>query len=127
MATGRKTLLIAGDGGFMLHLGELATAAQYGLPLVICVFNDRGYGVLRGIQAARFEGRQIGVDLATPDFAALAAAMGIESEAVKGADEFRSAFGRAVECSGPVLLDIDMSALEPMRRRAGAPPRRSRS
>ena len=125
LGTGRKTLLIQGDGGFMLHIGELATAVQYELPIVICVFNDRGYGVLRSVQAARFEGRQTGVDLATPDFAVVARGMGLVSEAVKGTDEFRAAFARAVETPGPVLLDIDMSALAPMRG-LGTRPRRVR-
>jgi acetolactate synthase-1/2/3 large subunit len=124
VATGRKTLVIQGDGGFMLHLGEMATAAQYGLPIVICVFNDRGYGVLRSIEAARFEGRQFGVDLATPDFAAVARGMGLMAETVKGVDEFRSAFARAVDAPGPVLLDIDMSSLQPMGG-LGTPRRRA--
>ncbi|MER3419104.1 MAG: hypothetical protein C4290_00640, partial [Chloroflexota bacterium] len=52
----------------MLSIGELATAVQYRLPIILCVFNDRGYGILRAIQARMFDGRQVGVDLATPDF-----------------------------------------------------------
>ncbi len=56
----------------MLHLGELAVAAPYRLPVTICLFNDRGYGVLRRIEETRFGGRRFGVDLATPDVPALA-------------------------------------------------------
>ncbi len=77
IGSGRQTVLIAGDGGFMLSLGELATAVQYDVPLVVCLFNDGGYGVLRAIQHGAFEGRTTGVDLATPDFAAVARAMGM--------------------------------------------------
>lgn len=112
--TGKPTLVVHGDGGFMLHVGELATAAQFGLPVKVCVFNDGGYGVLRGIQMARFEGRTIGVDLATPDFAAVAQAMGVPAEQVQGVAEFKQAFDRALDATGPYLLDIDMSALQPM-------------
>ncbi|HEY0934893.1 MAG TPA: thiamine pyrophosphate-binding protein, partial [Trebonia sp.] len=43
--SGQPAVLIAGDGGFMLHVGELVTAVQHELPVVICLFNDRGYGV----------------------------------------------------------------------------------
>ena len=121
LGSGKKTLVLHGDGGFMLHTGELATAAQYDLPVVVCIFNDGGYGVLRRLQAMQFEGRTTGVDLATPDFAALARAMGVTGESVKGTDEFRAAFARAVDASGPVLLDIDMAALAPMQP-FGAPP-----
>jgi acetolactate synthase-1/2/3 large subunit len=115
LATGRKTVVLHGDGGFMVHIGELATAVQYGLPLVICVFTDGGYGVLRGMQERGFEGRFTGVDLATPNFVTVAKGMGMAAEAVRGVDEFEDAFARAMKADGPVLLDIDMSTLAPMR------------
>ncbi len=110
----RQTVLIAGDGGFMLSLGELATAVQYDVPLCVCLFNDGGYGVLRAIQAGTFDGRTTGVDLATPDFAAVARAMGMQGQSVKGVEEFREAFAKAIASNGPSLLDIDMDALAPM-------------
>ncbi|MCP3986664.1 MAG: thiamine pyrophosphate-binding protein [bacterium] len=116
VGSGQKTVVIQGDGGFMLHLGELATAAQYQLPVIICVFNDKGYDVLRHIQAEKFEGRTTGVELTTPDFAATARATGIEGHSISGVDAFRAAFSRAVEAEGPVLLDIDMASLQPIRR-----------
>ncbi len=122
MGSGKKTALIQGDGGFMLNIGELATAVQHNVPVIVCLFNDRGYGVLRSIQANAFEGRQTGVELATPDFAMVARGMGMHGEAVRSAEEFRDAFGRAVGHDGPVLLDIDMTKLVPMAG-LGAPPR----
>jgi acetolactate synthase-1/2/3 large subunit len=110
----RPTLVIHGDGGFMLHIGELATAAQFDLPLKICVFNDGGYGILRGIQRQRYEGREIGVDLLTPDFVALARSMHVPAERVQTARAFADGLERALEVHGPYLLDIDMDALQPM-------------
>ena len=44
-------------------------------------------------------------------------------ETVKGVEEFRAAFERALDVDGPVLLDIDLSALAPMELFA-PPPRR---
>ncbi len=114
IGSGRKTVLIAGDGGFMLSLAELATAVQYDVPLCVCLFNDGGYGVLRALQAGQFEGRTTGVDLATPDFAAIANAMGMHGQAVTGVEEFKEAFSKAVSSGGPSLLDIDMDSLHPM-------------
>ena len=122
LASGKKTVVIQGDGGFMLNVAELATAAQYKIPVVVCLFNDGGYGVLRMIQAARFDGRTTAVDLATPDFAALAQAMGVEGVSVKGSEQFHNAFDAAMKTEGPVLLDIDMGSLEPMQG-FGAPRR----
>ncbi|WP_308257872.1 thiamine pyrophosphate-binding protein [Pseudonocardia lacus] len=113
-ATGEPTVLIQGDGGLMLSVGELATLAQHGLPVVVCVFNDRGYGVLRGIQDAQFAHRT-DVDLTTPDFTLMAAAVGIPAVAVDSAAAFGEAFAAAVRRPGPTLLDIDMTALHPLR------------
>ena len=111
--TGERTVLIQGDGGLMLSIGELATAAEYRLPLIILVFNDGGYGVLRQIEDAMME-RRFGVDLHTPDFVTVARGMGLESERVVGLAEFEPAFERALARPGPTLLDIDMHALSPL-------------
>ena len=107
----RPTAVIQGDGGLMLSVGELATAVQYRAPMIICVFNDRGYGIIRLIQRGRFEGRMNGVDLVTPDFVALASSVGMASESVADVESFAAAFARAVEREGPTLLDIDLTAL----------------
>jgi acetolactate synthase-1/2/3 large subunit len=115
--TGKKTVIIQGDGGLMVHIGELATAAQYQLPLVICVFTDGGYGVLRNIQNRTFQGRTVGVDLATPDFVSVAKGMGLLSERVTSVEEFKTAYKKAMEMEGPVLIDIDTSALVPITYR----------
>ncbi|MGH1492710.1 MAG: thiamine pyrophosphate-binding protein [Acidimicrobiales bacterium] len=122
--TGRRTLMMAGDGGFQLGVGELATVAQYQLPMIICIFSDGGYGVLRAIQDGVM-GHRFGVDLQTPDFAKVAEGMGLASEKVGSTAEFEVAFAAAVERSGPTLLDIDMNALAPMT--FALPPHQRRS
>jgi acetolactate synthase-1/2/3 large subunit len=114
LGTGRKTVLIQGDGGVMLNLGELATAVQYRAPVVACLFDDGGYGVLRAIQDRSFGGRHIGVDLAAPDFSALGRAFGMDTAAVADAGAFRAAFERALRSDGPFLIALDATALAPM-------------
>ncbi len=111
VGTNRRTVLIQGDGGLMLSIGELATAMQEALPLVVCVFNDRGYGVLRSLQAGAFDGRQTGVNLTTPDFVEVADSIGMRAEPVATLDAFQGAFKRAVEAEGPTLIEIDMASL----------------
>lgn len=124
IGSGKKAALIQGDGGFMLNIGELATAVQHNVAVIVCIFNDRGYGVLRAIEGRTFEGRQFGVELATPDFAMVARGMGMPGESVKSAAEFRSAFERSMALDGPSLIDIDMTALTPMAGLGTPPPRR---
>jgi acetolactate synthase-1/2/3 large subunit len=112
--SGHPTVLIAGDGGFMLHVGELVTLVQHSLPVVVCLFNDRGYGVLRGIEARQFEGRTFGVELTTPDFPALAQSMGVPAARVSTPAEFEARFADAVASGGPFLIDVDLTALSPL-------------
>jgi acetolactate synthase-1/2/3 large subunit len=111
--TGKRTLLMVGDGGFQLGIGELATVAQYQLPIVICVFTDGGYGVLRVIED-NVMGERFGVDLHTPAFSKVAEGMGIAAATVDSADGFENEFAAAVQRDGPTLLDIDLTALAPM-------------
>uniref|UniRef100_UPI001F5E4D7F thiamine pyrophosphate-dependent enzyme n=1 Tax=Actinomadura roseirufa TaxID=2094049 RepID=UPI001F5E4D7F len=119
VGAGERTVVVHGDGGIMLSIGELATLAQVAAPVTVCVFNDRGYGVLRDVQSATFGGARNDVDLHTPDFVALAAAMGVPGEAVADPGGFAAAFARSAAGSGPYLIEIDLAALAPMKRRAG--------
>ena len=121
IGSGRRTLVIHGDGGFMFHATELATAAQYAVPVVVCVFNDRGYGVLRGLQANRFEGRINETDLGRVDFVQLAASMGVPGRIVRSVADFETAYRTALATAGPYLLEIDMLELTPMK--GSIPPR----
>jgi acetolactate synthase-1/2/3 large subunit len=113
--TGKKTVVIHGDGGFMFHATELATAAQYNLPIIVCVFNDGGYGVLRGLQSTAFEGRYGDTDLGYVDFAGFATSVGMKGVAVASLADFERAFDEAMAFDGPMLLNIDMRKLIPMQ------------
>ena len=85
-------MAVVGDGGFLFGSGELATVAQEQIPLTIVLVDDGGYGMLRYDQDKAGDERY-GVDLDTPDFAALAAAFGVRAETV---DELDDAFGEAL-------------------------------
>ncbi len=113
IGTGKPGILINGDGGFMFHATELATAAQYQVPLVVCVFNDGGYGVLRWLQDTRF-GRINETDLGKMDFAKMAGSMGVPGERVQDVAAFEAAIERGLGGTGPYLVDVDMECFEPM-------------
>ncbi|MEC7994815.1 MAG: thiamine pyrophosphate-binding protein [Pseudomonadota bacterium] len=113
IASQRKTVVIHGDGGFMFHATELATCAQYQVPLIICVFNDSGYGVLRWLQQNRF-GRINETDLGKVAFAQMAQSMGVPGQRVASVDEFAQAMDEAMAATGPYLIDIDMEHFAPM-------------
>lgn len=116
MVTDMPTVLLQGDGGFMLSVGEIASAAQAGAKVIICLFNDKGYGVLREILERQYGPPQDDVDLVAPDFEALARSFGIAAHKVAGTAAFDTAFAEAVAHDGPSLIEIDMSALHPLQR-----------
>ena len=104
---------ISGDGGFLYAPGELATVAQEQIPLTAVIVDDGGYGMLRYDQ--ELEGTEpFGVDLVTPDFAALAGAFGIRAETVEGLeDDFGEALARHVADPAPSVLVARARALVP--------------
>src|SRR5207245_10622551 len=92
-----KTVALLGDGGAMVNLGELATAAETKADIAFILMNDRGYGVIRNIQDAQFGGRRHYADLHTPDFKLLAAAFGIAHQRVSRVEDFALARARALD------------------------------
>lgn len=107
------TLVIAGDGGLAVHIGEMATLAQENPWLVLIVFNDGGYGVLRGIQDSHDQ-RRAGVDLLSFDFSRVAASVGIEHRLVRAVGEFDDALAAALAAHVPSMIEVDMTAIGPM-------------
>jgi len=108
-APDRPTLCIAGDGGLAVHLGELLTLAQEQPWLVLMVFNDQGYGVLRNMQDGSGSPRY-GVDLSTPDFATLAEAIRVPYLRIGGPQDARPVLDEAVALHAPVLVEVDLDA-----------------
>ncbi|HEY6493720.1 MAG TPA: thiamine pyrophosphate-dependent enzyme, partial [Trebonia sp.] len=109
------TVVIAGDGGLSVHIGEMATLAQQRPWLVLIVFNDGGYGVLRSLQEQHGK-RHSGVDLLSFDFGHVAASVGIGHRLVRAAGDFDEALAGALAERGPSVVEVDMTAIGPMPR-----------
>lgn len=81
IASGKRVVLVTGDGSIQWNIQELLTIQRYRLPIKIFIFNNAGYSSIRATQKNFFDGRFVGSDfdsgVATPDFAALAAAYGM--------------------------------------------------
>ena len=126
-APGAKTVALIGDGGLAVNLGELASLVQERADVVILLMNDKGYGVIRNIQDARYGGRRNYVDLTTPDFAQLSGALGLAYSRVGSIADFGPAFDAALARLGPVLIEIDMTAIGPFAVPFAGPPVREPS
>lgn len=104
----RPVVAIAGDGGFMFAVQELATAVQYGLGVVTVVFNNNAFGNVLRDQVRQFEGRDIASKLVNPDFVRLADSFGVAAERVADPDAFERALERALADGGPRLIEVSI-------------------
>jgi len=112
LARAGPVVSVSGDGGFLFACGELATVAQERPPLTAVIVDDGGYGMLRFDQA-RVGAESYGVDLAAPDFVALARSFGLAAEGVDGlGEDFSAALARHVADPEPSVL-VARAALEP--------------
>ena len=102
----RVVLSFSGDGCFTMNGQELATAAQYDLPVLFIVINNGMYGTIRMHQEREYPGRVYATALKNPDFAALARAYGLFGEVVNKTAEFAPAFERALGSNKPALLEL---------------------
>ena len=102
---GRQVISLSGDGGLSMLLGELLTLAQYQLPVKIILFNNHRLGMVQLEQEAAGYAHY-GVDLKNPNFAALAEAIGLTGLRVENPAEVGPALERALNLSGPVLVDM---------------------
>lgn len=110
-----KTVVAAtGDGGFMMNSQELETAVRLGLPVVVLIFNDQAYGVIKWKQLNRF-GRASFVDFGNPDFVKYAESFGAQGYKVKAADELRPILEEAIKARLPCLIDCPVDYSENLK------------
>jgi acetolactate synthase-1/2/3 large subunit len=111
----RIVVCIAGDGDFSMTGQELATAVQYGAPVIVLVVDNGMLGTIRARQERLYPGRVSATELVNPDFAALGRAYGGFGERVERAEDFPAAFERALEARVPAVLQliVDPEAISP--------------
>ena len=119
-----KTIVLAGDGGFMLNVGELACAAQEQVNMLVILMNDGGYGVIKNIQDADYGSRHCYVDLHTPDFAMLCASMGVKHLKSTEPAQIEAQLREALQGRGPTVLEVDMKAWGPFNEKFAGPQRK---
>ena len=119
---GKKTIAMCGDGGFMLNLPDLWTAAETNCDVVFLVMNDQGYGVIKHIQESMYGGRKFFADLIGPNFEDLSKVAKIKYKKIKKADELEKSLDEAVKFEGPVLVEVDVNSVGEMPRYFMPPP-----
>jgi acetolactate synthase-1/2/3 large subunit len=104
---GTPVAVLLGDGALMFSVQELITLVEQRLSVPVVVVDNGGYREIRDQEAARGI-PPIGVDLRTPDFAALAVAMGARGARTTSAADLTDLVGDAFGADGPTLIHFDM-------------------
>jgi acetolactate synthase I/II/III large subunit len=111
----RPVVAFAGDGCFLMHGQEFATAIHHQLPVIIVVVDNGMYGTIRMHQEKTYPGRVSGTGLTNPDFAALARAYGGFGDTIRDTASFAPAWQRATASGLPAILHVllDPEAITP--------------
>ncbi|NRB32268.1 MAG: hypothetical protein HRU27_16890 [Rhizobiaceae bacterium] len=102
---------IAGDGGALFTLSELATAVHHKIPLTTVIFNDNAFGNVRRLQKDNYDSRFIASDLTSPDFVKLAEGFGAIGMRATTPDELRIKLREAIKSPEPVVIEVPVSEL----------------
>jgi acetolactate synthase-1/2/3 large subunit len=100
----RAAVAVTGDAGFLMNVQELETAVRLKLSLVVLIWNDSGYGLIRWKQEREF-GRSAYIDFNNPDFVKLAESFGAVGVRIEQANELLPALKHAL--TQPCVTIID--------------------
>jgi acetolactate synthase-1/2/3 large subunit len=109
----RPVVSLTGDGGLMMCLTELHTAVEYGLDVVVVVFNNSDYGIIS--KSPKIDeytnGHQF--EWESPDFVSVAEGFGCHGVTVDSRSGLREALVDALDTEGPTLITVDVPTDEP--------------
>ncbi|HWQ85180.1 acetolactate synthase 2 catalytic subunit [Brevundimonas sp.] len=100
-------VVIAGDGGFMMNVQELATLRRYGVAVKVLLLDNSSLGLVRQWQELFFDGNYSEVDLSdNPDFVKVAEAFGVEAFRISRREEVEAGIARLLAADGPCLAHV---------------------
>lgn len=108
-----QVVCIAGDGGIVMNIQELATAVQYKLPVKVAIINNKYLGMVRQWQQLFYDGRYSSSYMGdSPDFVKLAEAFGAIGLRATEVGEVDSVLKEGLDATGPVIMDFQVDQEE---------------
>lgn len=122
----RPSIAYVGDGAWGMSLAEVLTCVRENIPAIAVVFDNGQWGAEKRNQIDYFDSRFLGTDLANPNFAEVAKAMGGHGITVEHEDQVGSALQEAIASNRPTVINLRLTQAlgDPFRRDAFKPPRR---
>ena len=110
----RVALAATGDAGFLINSQELETAVRLEAPIIVLIWNDAGYGLIRWKQMGHF-GRESNVTFRNPDFVQYAQSFGAKGYRVGAADELLPILQDAIASQQVCVIDCPVDYEENLR------------
>lgn len=110
----RTALTVTGDAGFLMNSQEIETALRIGVAIVILVWNDSKYGLIKWHQDRRF-GRETQIEFDNPDFVMYAESFGAKGYRVESASDLLPTIQKAIADDTVVLIDCPVDYSENMK------------
>ena len=110
----RKVLAICGDAGGLMNIQDLETAHRLGLNIVVMIWEDNEYGLIKWKQQVRF-GDHADLTFTNPDWSKLAEAFGCRGIRCEDSTQLGSALEEAFSVDSPMLLVIPIDYRENMK------------
>jgi len=110
---GRQIVAFTGDGSATMIMGELATIAQYRLPVKVVVMKNNTLGLIKWEQMLYLGNPEYGVDLHPVDFVKVAEACGLRGVRIENPGTCKEQLKNALAMDGPVLIECVVDPLEP--------------
>ncbi|MES3031693.1 MAG: acetolactate synthase large subunit [Patescibacteria group bacterium] len=104
----KKVIVVAGDGGIMMSIGELETAVRLGIDLVVLILDDSGYGMISWKQK-RMSLPDFGISFNNPDFVMLAKSFGAHGYKVEKAEDLAPLLEKALNSKGVHVIACPIS------------------
>jgi pyruvate dehydrogenase (quinone) len=109
----RQVIVMTGDGGFNMLMGEFLTAVHHKLPVKVVVYNNSSFGLVPlEAESVGLPAYRKGTDFPNPDFAALAVACGGHGFRASKPEELRAGISEALSVAGPAVVDCVVAADE---------------
>jgi acetolactate synthase I/II/III large subunit len=100
----KNVVALCGDGGFLMNVQDLITAARYKIPLTVLIWDDNEYGLIKWKQEASYQ-KHSHTDLTNPDWMKLADSFGCQGIQVEATNEFVPAMKKAfAETTRPSIV-----------------------
>ena len=110
----KKVVAVTGDAGFLMNSQEIETAMRLGLSMVILVWNDSEYGLIKWHQLRRY-GRPSNISFTNPDLVQYAESFGAKGYRIEAAEQLLPTLNQALQDNTVVVIDCPVDYSENMK------------